>query len=59
MEKRVCWKNNTIPPSLQDIIDTIETSYACMFLEMFEMMNIFLAFPIDTNLVEQSFRHLK
>ena len=47
------------PPSLQDIKDTMETSYACIFLETFKMMNIFLALPIGTASVESSFSHLK
>ena len=31
----------TIAPSLHDIKDTMETSYACIFPERFKMMNIF------------------
>ena len=50
---------NTSPPSLQDIKDTMETSDACIFPETCEMMNIFLALPIDTASVERSFSHLK
>ena len=41
-------EKNTSPPSLQDIKDTLETS-------LFKMMNIFLALPIGTCSVEQSF----
>ena len=40
-------EKNTSPPSLRDIKGTMETSYACTFLETFKMMNIFQAFPID------------
>ncbi len=38
----------TIPPSLQDIKDTMETGYACKFPETFIMMNIFLVSQIGT-----------
>ena len=46
---------NTSPPSLQDIKDTMETSYAYIFPETFKVMNIFLALPIGTASVERSF----
>ena len=52
-------KTTTKPPSLQDINETMETSHACIFPETFKMMNIFLALPIGTALVERSFSHLK
>ena len=52
-------EKNTSPPSLHDIKGTMETSYACVFSESFKMMNIFLALPIGTASVEQSFSHLK
>ena len=45
-------EKNTCPPSLQDIKDTTETSYAYIFPETFKIMIIFLALPIDTALVE-------
>ena len=44
---------NTSPPSLQDIKDTMETSYACIFPETFKMVNIFLALPIGTAAVKR------
>ena len=37
---------------------TMQTSYACIFPETFKM-NIFLALPIGTASVQQSFSHLK
>ena len=37
----------------------METSYPCIFPEIFITMNIFLALPIGTASVEQSFSHLK
>ena len=37
----------------------MEISYACIFLEAFKMMNIFLALPMDTASVERSFSQLK
>ncbi len=37
----------------------METSYVCIFPEMFKMMNIFLALPIGTVSVERSFSYLK
>ena len=52
-------EKNTSPPSLQEIKDTMETSYACIFPETFKMMNIFLALPIGSASVERSFSHLK
>ena len=59
-EKKVMMgKTTTSPPSLPDIKDTMETSYACKCPETFRMMNIFLALPIGTASVEQSFSHLK
>ena len=42
---------NTSPPSLQDIRDTMETSYTCVFPETYKM-NIFLALPIGTASLE-------
>ena len=45
-------EKNTSPPSLQDIKDTMETSYACIFPETFKMMNFFQALPIGTASVE-------
>ena len=56
-QEKVMMEKNTIPPSLQDIKDTMET-YACIF-ETFKVMNIFLALPISTASVERSFSHLK
>ena len=50
---------NTSPPSLQDIKEIKETSYAWIFPETFKMMNIFLALSIGTGLVERSFSYLK
>ena len=44
---------------MQDIKDSMETSYACIFPETFKMMNIFLALPIGTASVERSLSHLK
>ena len=44
---------------MQDIKDSMETSYVCIFPETFKMMDIFLALPIVTASVEQSFSHLK
>ena len=44
---------------MQDIKDTMETSYACIFPETFKMMNIFLVLPIGTASVERSFSHLQ
>ena len=44
---------------MQDIKDTMETSYACIFPETFKIMNIFLALPIGIASVERSFSHLK
>ena len=52
-------KQTTSSPSLQDIKDTMETSYACIVPETFKTMNIFLALPKCTASVEQSFSHLK
>ena len=43
---------NTSPPPLQDIKDSMETSYACIFAETIKMMNIFQVFPIGTALVK-------
>ena len=54
-EKKVMVEKNTSPPSLQDIKDTMEASYACIFPETFKMMNISLVLPIGTASVEQSF----
>ena len=34
-QKKVMMGNNTSPPSLQDVKDTMETSYACIFPETF------------------------
>ena len=50
---------NISPPSLQDIKDTMEMTYACTRLETFKMMSIFLVLSIGTALVERSFSHLK
>ena len=50
---------NTSPLSLQDIKDTMETSYACIFPETFIKMNIFLGLPVGTASVKRSFSHLK
>ena len=36
-EKKVMMEKNTIRPSLQDIKETMETSYACIFPEIFKM----------------------
>ena len=47
------------PSILQDIKDTMEISYACIFPETFKIMIIFLALPTDTASVERSFSHLK
>ena len=58
-EKKVMMEKNTSPPSLQDIKDTMEKSYACILPETFKMMNIFLALAIGTASVERSFNHLK
>ena len=52
-------EKSTSPPSLQDIKDSMETSFACTFPETFKIMNIFLALPIGTASVEQSLSHLK
>ena len=52
-------KKKTSPPSLQDIKDDMETSYACIFSETFKIMNIFLVLPIGTVSVERTFSHLK
>ena len=43
--------------SLQDIKDTMETSYACIFPETFKFINIILALPIGIASVERSFSH--
>ena len=58
-EKKVMVERNTSPPPLQDIKDTMETSYACIFAETFKIMNILLAIPIGTASVERSSSHLK
>ena len=50
--------NNSSLPSLQDINETMETSYGFIFPETFKTMNIFLALPIGTASVER-FSHLK
>ena len=47
-------EKNTSLPSLQDMNDTIETSYACIFPETFKMMNIFLVLPKGTASVERN-----
>ena len=44
---------------MQDIKDTLETSYTCIFPGTLKKMNIFLALQIDTVAVERSFSHLK
>ena len=44
---------------MQYIKETMETSYAWIFPETFKIMIIFLAIPIGTASVEQSFSHLK
>ena len=43
----------------EDIKDTMETSYACIFPETFKMKSIFLALPIGTASEEGSFSDLK
>ena len=53
-EKGYDGEKHTSPPSLQDIKDTMETSYACIFPETFKMMNIFLVLPIGSASVEPS-----
>ena len=50
-------EKNTSPPSLQDIKDTMETSYTCIFPETFKIINLFLVLPIGTASVERSFSH--
>ena len=37
----------------------METTYACISPETFKILNIFLALPIGTASMEQSFSHLK
>ena len=56
-EKKVMMEKNTSPPSLQDIKDTMETNYACIFPETFKM--VFLVLPIGTAQVGRSFSHLE
>ena len=51
-------EKNTSPPSLQDINGT-KASYAGIFPESFKTINIYLALPIGTDSVEQSFSNLK
>ena len=58
-KKKAMMEKNTSPPSLQDIKDTMETIYACIFPETLKMMTIFLALPMGTASVERSFSHLK
>ena len=53
--RRLCWKKHTSPPSLQDVHDTIETSYACNFHKPFLNDEDFLGVPIGTASVEHSF----
>ena len=47
-EKKDDEKNNTSSPSMLDIKDPMETSYACIFPETFKSKNIFLELPIGT-----------
>ncbi len=48
-------------PSLQEIKVSIESSeaYAGIFPEMFKLLNIILALPVETANVERSFSHMK
>ena len=57
-EKKIKMEKKTSPPSLQDIKDTMETSYACIFPHTFKMMNFSLVLLIGTASVERSFSHL-
>ena len=54
-------KKKTSPPSLslQDVDETMETSYGFIFPETFKIRNIFLALPIGTASVERPSSHLK
>ena len=54
-------KKESVSPSVQDILDELETSHTCgeNFPEMWKLLNIIMAFPVGTASDEQSFSKRK
>ena len=52
-------KKESVSPSLQDILDEMETSYGGIGPETQKLLNITMALPVGTASVERSFSQMK
>lgn len=47
------------PPSLQDVLQSMQASYQGVFPQTFTLLHILLALPVGTATVERSFSEMK